>query len=350
MLYLGGYTAGSGAGVGVATVRDGVLSLESVVACPPRPSYLVLAPNRRVLYAAHELEEGLVSAFAVEDGGSLRLLETQPCRGADPCHLSVHPSGRFVLSAHWRSGSIAVQPVDGDGRLGSPTHLIESPKRHAHMVVTDPGGRWVLAVHLGAGTVSTYELDVRSGRLELRSEARLGERAGPRHLAFHPGGAALYVVNELDSTVTACGYEPESGRVTPGATVRTVPEGTGVENYPSAIRVSRDGRFVYVGNRGHDSVAVLATEPRLRLVATYPAGGAFPRDLAFSADGRLLWVANERGECVVAHAVDPLDGGLSQTGLRLQRSTPTCVVPFDLRRRPCGSWRPGWPDSPPAWL
>jgi 6-phosphogluconolactonase len=328
VLYLGGYTAGSGAGVGVATVRNGELSLESVVACPPRPSYLALAPDGRVLYAAHELEEGLVSAFAVEDG-SLRLLGTRPCGGAQPCHLSVHPSGRFVLSAHWGSGSIAVQPVDGDRRLGLPTDVIESPKRHAHMVVTDPGGRWVLAVHLGAGTVSTYGLDLRSGRLESRSEAPLHDRAGPRHLAFHPGGTTVYVVNELDSTVTACGYEPESGRVTPGATVRTVPEGTEVENYPSAIRVSPDGRFVYVGNRGHDSVAVIATEPSLRLVATYPAGGAFPRDLAFSGDGRLLWVASERGDCVVAHAVDPSDGALSPSGLRLPRPTPTCVVPFD---------------------
>jgi 6-phosphogluconolactonase len=327
VLYLGGHTAGRGGGVGVAMVRDGVLSLESVVGCPPQPSYLALAPDGRALYAAHELEEGLISAFAVEEGGSLRLLGTQPCGGAEPCHLSVHPSGRFVLSAHWGSGSIAVQPVEGGRRLGPPTDVIESQKRHAHMVVTDPGGRCVLVVHLGAGTVSTYELDLDSGRLGSRSEALLHDGAGPRHLAFHPGGTVVYVVNELDSTVTACGYDPESGRVTPGATVRTVPEGTEVENYPSAIRVSRDGRFVYVGNRGHDSVAVLATSPRLRLLATYPAGGAFPRDLVFSGDGRLLWVANERGDCVIAHAVDPVDGRLSQTGLRVRHTQPTCVVP-----------------------
>lgn len=327
MLFLGGYTAGSGAGVGVATVRDGVVRLESVAACPPRPSYLALARDCSLLYAAHELEEGLVSAFAVEAGGRLRLLGAEPCGGAAPCHLSVHPSGRFVFTAHWGSGSIAVQPIDADGRPGMPTDVIENPKRHAHMVVTDPAGRWVLAVHLGAGTVSTYDLDLRSGRLESRGAALLHEGAGPRHLAFHPAGTALYVVNELDSTVTACGYEPETGHVTPGATVRTVPEGTEVENYPSAIRVSRDGRFVYVGNRGHDSVAVLVTEPRLQVVTTYPAGGAFPRDLAFSRDGRLLWVANERGDCVVAHAVDPRDGALSPTGLGLRHPSPTCVVP-----------------------
>jgi DNA-binding beta-propeller fold protein YncE len=152
------------------------------------------------------------------------------------------------------------------------------------MVVTDPAGRWVLAVHLGAGTVSTYELDLESGRLRLRDEVALHHGAGPRHLAFHPLGTEIYVVNELDSTVTACGYDPASGRVEPRQTVRTVPADVAVENYPSAVRVSPDGRFVYVGNRGHDSIGVLRTARGLRLLATYPCGGQFPRDLALDAE------------------------------------------------------------------
>jgi 6-phosphogluconolactonase len=327
VIYLGSYTAESGEGVGVATVRDGALCLESTAACPPRPSYLAMAPDGRTLHAAHELEEGLVSAFAIGERGALRLLGAQPCGGAEPCHLSVHPSGRFVLSAHWGSGSIAVQPIDGEGRVGLPTDVVEHSKRHAHMVVTDPAGRWVLAVHLGAGTVSTYHLDLGSGRLELRSQARLHPGAGPRHLAFHPDGTTVYVVNELDSTMTACGFEAESGRLTPGATVRTLPEEAVGENYPSAIRVAPDGRFVYVGNRGHDSIGVLSTEPSPRLVATYPSGGEFPRDLAFGRDGRLLWVANERGDRIVGLAVDPTDGSLSSTSLSLQLPKPTCVLP-----------------------
>lgn len=328
MIYLGSYTAGSGEGVGAATVRDGALRLESTAACPPRPSYLALAPDGRTLYAAHELEEGLVSAFAVGERGELRLLGTQPCGGAEPCHLSVHPSGRFVLSAHWGSGSIAVQPIDGEGLVGPPTDVVGDSKRYAHMVVTDPAGRWVLVVHLGAGTVSTCHLDLESGRLELRSQAQLHAGAGPRHLAFHPDGTTVYVVNELDSTVTACGYEAESGRLTPGAMVRTLPEEAVVgENFPSAIRVAPDGRFVYIGNRGHDSIGVLSTEPSLRLVATCPSGGAFPRDLAFSRDGRLLWIANERADRIVGLAVDPTDGSLSPTNLSLQLPKPTCVLP-----------------------
>jgi 6-phosphogluconolactonase len=334
VLYLGSSAAGSGEGVGVATVRDGALRLESTAPCPPRPSYLAVAPDGRTLYAAHELEEGLVSAFAIGERGEPRLLGTQPCGGAEPCHLSVHPSGRFVLSAHWGSGSVAVQPIDGEGLVGPPTDVVEHPKRHAHMVVTDPAGRWVLAVHLGAGTVSTYHLDLESGRLELRGEARLHAGAGPRHLAFHPDGATVYVVNELDSTVTACRYETESGRLTPEATVRTLPEEAVGGNYPSAIRVAPDGRFVYVGNRGHDSIGVLSTVPSLRLVATHPSGGEFPRDLAFSRDGRLLWIANQRGDRIVGLAVDPADGSLSPTSLSLLLPKPTCVLPVPSRAAP----------------
>jgi 6-phosphogluconolactonase len=196
------------------------------------------------------------------------------------------------------------------------------------MVVTDPAGRWVLAVHLGAGTVSTYELDLESGRLRLRDEVALHHGAGPRHLAFHPLGTEIYVVNELDSTVTACGYDPASGRVEPRQTVRTVPADVAVENYPSAVRVSLDGRFVYVGNRGHDSIGVLRTARGLRLLATYPCGGQFPRDLALDADGRLLWVANERADLVVGLSVDRSDGGLAPAGPVLKTPRPTCVLPM----------------------
>jgi 6-phosphogluconolactonase len=239
----------------------------------------------------------------------------------------VHPSGRYVLSAHWGSGSIVVHPVERGGVLGPATEVVENPKPHAHMVVTDPAGRWVLAVHLGAGTVSTYQLDLGSGRLGLRSEVALHRGAGPRHLAFDPQGTRVYVVNELDSTVTACGYDPASGGVEPRETVRTVPEDVVVENYPSAVRVFRDGRFVYVGNRGHDSIGVLSTEHGLRLLATYPAGGRFPRDLAFDQDGRLLWVANEQADVVLGLAVDPADGSLVRAGHGVRLPKPTCVLP-----------------------
>jgi len=337
MIYVGSYSSQGGPGIAVATVRARVLTLHATAAdCPDDPTFLALAPDGRTLYAAHGLPQGLVSAFAVGDGGSLRLLGTQHTGGAQPIHLSVHSSGRYVLAANWGSGSIVAHPVNGDGALGPATDVVANPARHAHMIVTDPAGRWVLAVHLGAGTVSTYHLDLESGRLRLQSQLHLHHGAGPRHLAFHPQGTTVYVVNELDSTVTVCGYDPDSGRLELGETVRTVASDTPVDNYPSAVLVSPDGRFVYVANRfvgerGRDCVGVLATEPSLRLVATYPCGH-FPRDMAFTDGGRLLYVANERADVVEGLAVDPADGSLRPAGVTLAVLRPTCVLPVRERQ------------------
>ena len=327
VIYLGGYTAPGGQGIAVAALREGVLVLESTVDCPDDPTCLAVAPGGRTLYAVHELAEGLVSAFAIGEGGKLRLLGTRPSGGAQPIHVSVHPSGRYLLVANWGSGSFAVLPIDADGALGTATDIVEHPKPHAHMMATDPGGRWVLAVHYGVGSVFTYHLDLQAGRLRPQHQVHLHPGAGPRHLAFHPDRAVVYVVNEADSTVTSCAYDPDSDRLQPGATVGTVPPDTPVDNYPSAVLVSPDGRFVYVANRFHDSVGVLATQPSLRLVATYPCGGPFPRDMALADGGRLLYVANERADLVTGLRVDPVDGSLLPAAWALTTPRPTCVLP-----------------------
>lgn len=327
MIYLGGYAARGGQGTGMAALREGVLAVASVAGCPDDPTFLAVAPGGRTLYAVHELADGLVSAFAIGGDGRLRLLGTQGSGGALPIHVSVHPSGRYLLCANWGSGSLAVLPIDADGAVGAATHVVEHPRPYAHMMTTDPAARWVLAVHYGVGAVFTYHLDLESGRLRPQGQARLHAGAGPRHLAFHPGGAALYVVNEADSTVTACGWDPDGGRVEPGETVRTVPAEVLADNYPSAVLVSPDGRFVYVANRFHDSVAVLATGPSLRLIATYPCGGEFPRDMALGEQGRLLYVANERADLVTGLAVDPVDGSLVAADWAVRMPRPTCVLP-----------------------
>ena len=155
--------------------------------CPEEPTYLAMAPGGRTLYSVHELADGLVSAFAVTAGGGLRLLGSQPIGVAQPCHVAVHPTGRYVFASSWGSGSFVVLPVDGDGGLGPPAQVIKNPKPYAHMMAPDRRGRWVLGIHLAAGTVSSYQLDLDSGRLRLSNQARMAAGAGPRHLAFTPG-------------------------------------------------------------------------------------------------------------------------------------------------------------------
>jgi 6-phosphogluconolactonase len=334
-LYLSGYASPRGAVLTVSETPAG-LAVESTAECAADPTYLALAPDGRTLYALHELDRGLLSAFAVRDRGALRPLGSRPSGGAGPCHLSVHPTGRFVLTAHWGSGEFAAHPVAADGSLGEAVHVLPTGKASAHMIRCDPSGRWVLAVHLGLGTVTTYRLDSATGRLTAHAVASLPPTAGPRHLDFDPVRPdRLYVVNELHSTLTAASFDVNGGVVSLGETVSTLPAGVRMTNHPSAVRVSPDGRFVYVANRFHDSVAVFATGPGLRLLATYPCGGQFPRDLAPTRDGGRLHVANQNSGTVVTFTVE--DGVLTRVGDPFPLAGAACILPV------AGSPRPGLP-------
>lgn len=309
MIYLSGYSTT------IAKARetgDGLV-VESTVESLGNPTYLALSPDRRYLVACHELDEGRLSVFDRD----LTPLGDVPSGGSSPCHLSVHDG--HVLTAHWGSGALTVHPFD-DGVLGAPTHVLDTGKESAHWIAADPSGRWVLAVHLGLGTVTTYSLD--GGRLVEHHVATQPHGAGPRHLAFHPDGERLFVVNELHSTLTA-GTLSSDGVVTLGETVSTLPDGVELVNHPSAIRVSPDGRFVLVANRFHDTVAVFT--PELELLNAYPCGH-FPRDMVLSPDGHTLYVANERADEIVRFSFD--DGVLTPSGLPLAAQRPSCVLPI----------------------
>jgi 6-phosphogluconolactonase len=310
VIFLSGYS--SPGRVLVAGESPEGLVVESTVECPGNPTYL--AAHGRFLFACHELDEGLLSVFA--DG---TLLGTVPSGGASPCHLSVHPDGRHVFTAHWGSGELAVHPFDG--HLGPPIQVLDTGKASAHWIAADPSGRWVLAVHLGLGTVTTYGFSA-DGRLSPVHVATQPHGAGPRHLAFHPDGERLFVVNELHSTLTAGTFSASDGVVALGDTVSTLPAGVEMANHPSAVRVTPDGRFVLVANRFHDSVAVFS--PELELLATYPCGH-FPRDLVLGSGGR-LYVANERANEVVTFTF--ADGVLTPFGRPLAMDGPSCVLPI----------------------
>ncbi|MCP3802750.1 lactonase family protein [Allokutzneria sp. A3M-2-11 16] len=343
-VYLGCYTLGTGGGKGIgladADLHTGALKVVSTVEGVVNPSFLTLAPNRRTVYAVNETTEGRVSAFAVDANGGLKALGSQSALGADPCHLAVHPSGRYVLTANYSSGSVAVHPIREGGALGPATDLVQhkgsgpDPDRqqgpHAHQVLTDPSGRWLHAVDLGTDSVYVYRLDLGTGKLKRHSQAKLKPGAGPRHIAFHPNGTAAYVANELDSTITVCAWDAVTGKLTPGATVPTAPAGGAVRNYPAEVIVSADGRFVYLSNRGHDSIAIFAVGAAgraLKPVGTPSCGGAWPRHIVLTNDGRFLYVANERSPGVAVFQVDRATGGLTRAGTALSTPRPVCVVP-----------------------
>ncbi|MGW6203896.1 lactonase family protein [Streptomyces sp. NPDC055089] len=340
-LFLGTYTSTSpgGTGIGVASydAATGGITSRTVVTGVENPSYLAVHPTGRTLYAVDEQQNGGVTAVALADDGTFRVLGTRPTGGAGPCHLSVHPGGRWLFSANYTSGSVAVHPLAADGSVGERTDLVahtapapgpgqDGP--HAHHIITAPDGGHVLAVDLGNDTVYTYRLDEDHGTLEQLSYAALRPGSGPRHLTFHPGGRHAYLACELDNTVVVCGYDPASGTLTPGA-----PQSTGTgggTSYPAQLLVTGDGRFAYLANRGHNSLTRYAVEnggATLRLLDTVPVGGDFPRHTAFSPDGTLLFAANQRSGTVTAFRVDADSGALSPVGSPFPAPAAVCVLP-----------------------
>ncbi|WBO62336.1 lactonase family protein [Streptomyces camelliae] len=339
-LYVGTYTSvdGGGAGLGLAAYDPvtGRISGSGTLTGVPDPSYLAVHPDRRTLYAVDERDDGGVTAVRLADR---RILGARSTGGAGPCHLSVHPSGRWLLSANYGSGSVAVHPIDASGALGERSDLVthSSPAPgpgqqgpHAHQFVTSPDGGHVLAVDLGTDTVYTYRLDPAQGTLTEVAQAHTRPGAGPRHLAFHPGGRYAYLANEVDDTAAVCAYDPGSGRLTIGAPQSTGSDG-GTANYPAQFVVTANGRYAFLANRGHDSLARYAVEAggaRLRLLGTVPVGGDFPRQIALSPDGALLFAANQRSGTVTVFHVDSSTGELGPAGEPFASPVAVCALPL----------------------
>ncbi|WP_326795758.1 lactonase family protein [Streptomyces sp. NBC_01808] len=307
------------------------------------PDFLALSPAGGVLYSTvGGGAEGGVRAYAIGADGALSALGgVQSTGGAGVTHLSVHPGGGHLLSANYSSGSVAAHAIEADGSVGERTGFVQhsgsgpDPDRqegpHAHQIVTDPAGGFVYAVDLGTDSVYTYALDPGSGALSPVSEAKAVPGAGPRHMVFHPRGAYAYVANELDSTVTAYAHDAATGELTRLASLPTLPDDVDPGgNFPAEITISADGRFVYLSNRGHDSVARLAVEDdgaALRLVDTVPCGGNWPRHITLSPDGGLLYSANERGRTIGVFTVDADTGALTASGEPFATASAGCVLP-----------------------
>ncbi len=303
-------------------------------------------PDLPVLYAVSEIADGTVTAFDVAADGGLTNRGTWSTGGGSPCHLAVVTPSRgsaWLAVANYGTGSVAGLPLDAqgipDGRLDLAVHTGHGPDEtrqeapHAHMVVAADEG--VLAVDLGADRVLYHPLDPETGRFGTTIEmAVLTPGAGPRHLATDRSGR-IHVVGELDRTVTT--FDPAP---TPWRQLGRVLSSTSAAQ-PSEIDVSVAGRFLYVGNRGPDTVAVLRLDgEKVELTAEVPSGGSWPRH--FAIVDRHLYVANERSDQVAVFTLDPETGVPEPTGGGFSTPTPTCIAPMSkLRRSGERLWLPG---------
>jgi len=323
------------------------------------PSCLAVNAAGTRLYSSNETDHvgesksGTVTAFAIGRGdGQLTELNTVASGGAGPTYVSVHPSGKFLFVANYFGGSVAVLPILADGRLGPATDVktdagTVGPRRsanappgsfafsghdrtHAHMIQSDASGRFVLHVDLGLDRIFVWAFDDQRGLLTPGAvhEVALPPGDGPRHFAFHPNGRWFYSIQEEGSTIALFDWDGANGRLTPRQTVSSLPPGYAGSNFCSEILVSADGRFVYGGNRLHDSIGIFAVGRTGELTfAGYEwTRGNYPRSFSFDPTNRFLYCCNQRADNVTVFRVDAKSGGLTFTGHYTPVGNPSSIV------------------------
>ena len=328
---------------------SGKLSFIGVAAETPNPSFLALHANGKYLYAVNELskfngeESGAVSAFSIDrKSGKLKLLNQVSSRGAGPCHISLDKTGKYVLVANYDSGTVVVFPVQHDGQLGKYTgyekHIGLSVNKerqegpHAHWIATSPDNRFLLTADLGIDKILISQFHLADGaftRNKANSGVKLKAGAGPRHAAFSPSGKFFYVASELNSTVTAYSYNAKDGTLHELQAVSTLPKDFSGENDVAEIAVHPSGKFLYVSNRGRDSIAVFAIDAvkgKLTPVADIATQGKTPRNFAIDPAGRYLLAANQGSNDIVVFKIDPATGSLTLTGQVVEVPAPVCIA------------------------
>ena len=348
-VYIGTYTGKNSKGIYRCEldVATGKLSQPELAAETANPTFLALHPTSKFLYAINEIgnfqgqKAGGVSAFAIDPAtGELKLLNQQSSKGTGPCHIIVDKVGKNVLVANYGGGSATVLPIQADGQLGEATgfqqHKGQSIVKgrqegpHAHSVNLDAANRFAFVADLGLDKVLVYQFDGVKGTITPHEPPalELAPGAGPRHFAFHPSGQHAFVINELDSTLTALAYDADKGTFTKRETVSTLPDAKPVQgNSTAEVVVHPSGKFVYGSNRGHNSIAVFAFDAKNGLTPTSHQGADIktPRNFNVDPTGRWMLVGNQAGNSVIVFEIDQQTGALKPTGNKIELGAPVCI-------------------------
>lgn len=344
-LFAGTFTSEGAEGIYLCRFNEdtGQIVLEKVFKGIDNPNFLTISPDRQFLFtvtrpdAVVEPSGGYVQAYRIAKNGDLEFINKQVSHGADPCHIDITADGRMVAIATYGGGSVTVFPVAQDGILGergitihgsgSGPNSSRQKEPHAHSVLFSPDGKQLFSADLGTDKISIF--DVQEGKIRSAGQSylHLEPGAGPRHLALHPDGKTLYVINELNSTITS--FRKGSRKWKKLQTITTLPEGFNGENFCADIHISADGRYLYGSNRGHNSIAVFRINDRtskLSMITTVDTEGNWPRNFTLSPDGRYLLSANQRSGNIAVFRIDPQTGIPEYTGNELKIPSPVCLV------------------------
>ena len=353
--YVGAFTTperkGHGGGINVYRVdpASGAWTHEQLLEIT-NPSFLTLDRAQRFLYSVHaDLEE--VSAYAIDkQNGRITALNRQSSRGKNAVHLSIDPTGRWIVTANYSAGTVGVLPIEKDGTLGPRTDLANLPgepgpdrkqqaSSHPHNAVFDPSGRFIAVPDKGLDRVFVFRLDAASGKLTPNDPPFVATRAGagPRHIAFHPQMPLAYVINELGSSVTTYRFDAQRGSLQPIQILPSIPASYTGDNTGAEIAVTPSGRVVYASNRGQDSIAIFAVEPHdgtLSPVGWAPTHAKSPRFFCLDPAAKILYAANadegysdqQNTDTIVPFRINQANGTLTPAGDVIKTNSPCTIV------------------------
>ncbi len=348
LVYVGTYTDHGSKGIYVYRFDSstGKMTSLGLAAEATEPSFLAVDSSGPFLYAVNETETysgqptGAASAFAIQpDSGKLSLLNQVSSRGTDPAHITLDRTGKYALVANYTSGSVAVFALLKDGRLGEVASFVQhkgssvNPERqkgpHAHAIALSPDNRFAVVADLGLDQLLVYSFDAAKGTLGAKPQVvKASPGAGPRHLVFSFDSRFLYMLNEMQSSVVAYSYDAASGAMHELQTISSLPKGFSGENTAAEIEIDPSGKFLFASNRGDDSIAVFAIDPRtgmLTHVETDSTGGKTPRNFAIDPTSSWLLAANQDSDKIVVFRIDQKTGHLNPTGDVFQLPSPVCL-------------------------
>tara|TARA_R110002050_G_scaffold33846_7_gene85807 strand:- start:47919 stop:49067 length:1149 start_codon:yes stop_codon:yes gene_type:complete len=317
--------------------ETGELSNRRHVAKENKPGYLYLSKDGERVYSSNGTKPGSVSAFQWnKDKTALTRVANLPSKGDGACYVGVSPDENLLAAANYSSGSIVLYPIDKKGVVldapqgiqhsGSGPHPNQN-SAHAHCVQFSKNGKFLYAVDLGIDQVLTYPINSEKKLAKAEVGLQLDPGDGPRHLVFHPTENKVFVINELSSTVVSASVDQETGVFTKIDKKSTLPDDYQEFNACADIHISKDGKFLYASNRGHNSIAVYSVSEsgNLKLLTIESVQGDWPRNFTLSPDGRYLLVANQKSNSITVFKVDQKTGLLEFTGNEIAVSQPVCL-------------------------
>lgn len=308
------------------------------------PGFLALHPDGEKLYAVANFSGGPgVVAYRLSKDGALEQMNTSPTGGGGGTHVAVHPSGKFLLTAQYGGGSVALFPLDAAGKVGAAaltrheggSRVVASRQDapHPHWCGFSPDGRFALVPDLGLDGIVIYRVNLETPAITRHGFAASVAGGGPRHMRFSPDGKFIYLLNELSTSVTTFAWDAAAGTARQLATVPALTEAMKAKesfNAAAEILVHPSGRFVYSSNRGHDSVTVFQADPAtaaVKVIQTQPIRGAFPRNINLAPGGAWLLAAGADSNTVSVHRVDAQSGELTyQTKGVINVPSPICIL------------------------